>query len=312
MKYITLNTEQKMPVIGLGTWKSASGEVYQAIRWALKLGYTHFDCAQIYKNQEEIGAALHDAMAEDGIKREDLFITSKIWNDAHAPQDVIPAVKRILAELRLEYLDLLLMHWPVAQRKGTEVPQSAADVISLKEEPLELTWAEMEKAQRQGLAKAIGVSNFGPENLSLLLEKGEIAPAVNQVESHPYLQQTELLEFCRKNNIALTAYSPLGSSDRAYKAADEPSLLKDPTVQEVAERNNITPAQVLLGWQIERGVIVIPKSTREEHMRQNLAALSVELDAEDMKKIDAIVSKYRYITGQSFAYGDYTPETIFA
>lgn len=311
MKYITLNNEQKMPIIGLGTWKSAPGEVYQAIRWALKLGYAHFDCAQIYGNQPEIGAALHDAFAEDGIKREDLFITSKIWNDAHEKAEVMPAIKQILSELQLDYLDLLLMHWPVAQKKGTTIPQSAEDVVSLHEVPLELTWAEMENAYNQGICRAIGTSNFGMKNLRNLIEKGSVVPAVNQVESHPYLPQKELGEFCRQNNIALTAYSPLGSADRQNKNNNEPSLLQDSVINEIAEHNNVTAAQILLAWQIQRDVIVIPKSTKEEHLRQNMAASVIELDNADMQKIADISTRYRYIDGTAFAYGDYTAETIF-
>lgn len=312
MKDIQLNTERQMPIIGLGTWKSAPGEVYQAVRWALKLGYTHFDCASIYGNQAEIGQALHDAFKEDNLKRENLFITSKLWNDSHAPADVRPALEETLKDLQLEYLDLWLMHWPVAHKKGVDMPQSADDLISLNEIPLELTWAEMEKAYNDGLVKAIGTSNFGIKNLQQLIDKGQIAPAVNQVESHPYLQQNELLDFCRKNMIAMTAYSPLGSGDRAQKHENEPRLLDEPVINQIAERLNATPAQIDLAWQMNRGVVVIPKSVHENHLKENMAAINIKLDENDMAEIAKLDRGYRFIDGQNFSFGDYSAETIFA
>lgn len=312
MKFVTLNTEQKMPLVGLGTWKSEAGKVYQAIRWAIKLGYRHFDCAQIYDNQIEVGAALRDAINEDGIKREELFITSKIWNDAHLKDDVLPAINKILEELQLDYLDLLLMHWPIAQKKGVNIPQSDDDVISLENAPIEDTWKEMEKAQHQNLTKSIGVSNFGINRLSALVEKSEIIPAVNQVESHPFLPQNELITWCKQNNIVVTAYSPLGSNDRIYKANNEPNLLKNELIQNIAQKNNISEAQVLLAWQIQRNVVVIPKSTNEKHLKDNLAAIMVTLDNKDIEDINNIGINYRYIKADAFSFGEYTNDYIFS
>ena len=314
MKYVKLNTHAKMPLIGLGTWKSGAGEVYSAVRWALKLGYTHFDCASVYNNQAEIGQAFHDAFTEDNLKREDLFITSKLWNDSHSPEDVLPALKQTLHDLQCDYLDLWLMHWPVAQRKNTEVPTADTDMISLSDLPLEVTWAEMEKAYNSGLVKAIGVSNFGVKNLQRLLDNGSIAPAVNQVECHPYLQQTELFDFCNKNLIAMTAYSSLGSSDRtaALKHQNEPKLLEDKTIAEIAARIKATPAQIILAWLMQRGIVVIPKSVHENHLRENLAATNLTLDEADMQKISKLERNYRYLDAKAFRLGGYTPESIFS
>lgn len=166
MRFIKLNNETEMPIIGLGTWKSEPSEAYAAVRWALKLGYTHFDCAAIYNNEEAVGQAFADAMAEDGLKREDIFVTSKLWNNAHRAEDVAPALQEMLTRLKLEYLDLFLMHWPVAQKKEALMPLTADDMLPLSEAPIADTWQAMEELYKEGKAKAIGVSNFGEKSLN--------------------------------------------------------------------------------------------------------------------------------------------------
>lgn len=294
MKTITLNTGSKMPIIGLGTFLSSPGEVYKAVRWALKVGYRHIDCASIYGNQSEVGQALQDAMKEDNIKREELFITSKLWNDSHNIEDVEPACRQTLEELKLDYLDLYLIHWPVAQKKGTQMPQNDEDWISLEDMPLWETYSEMEKLYEQGICKAIGVSNFNEDILAKLISKTQVIPAVNQVECHPLLNQKDLIDYCAKNNIAVTAYSPLGAQ------YSQGSLLSHPRIVEISTKLNVTPAQVLLAWQIARGVVVIPKSVHEDRIRENFASLALTLDNDDIKKIDEMNENHRFITGERF------------
>lgn len=313
MKYVRLNNDSLMPIIGLGTWKSSTGEVYQAIRWAIKLGYRQIDCAPIYGNEKEVGQAIHDAIKEGDIKRNDLFVTSKLWNNAHAKEAVIPALKQTLVDLQLEYLDLYLMHWPVAQKEDVLMPSKAEDMISLKKIPLEVTWAGMEDAYNQGLVKSIGVSNFNAKKLENLKQKAEVMPSVNQIEHHPLLQQNDLIDYCKKNMITITAYSPLGSMDRdaSLKHANEPVLLENAVIKEISERLKVSPAQILLAWSMNKDIVVIPKSVHQNHINENFAAQAVELDDADMKKIDALDKNYRYLQGEVFVLGDYTLENIW-
>lgn len=303
MRYVELNNEIKMPIMGLGTWKSEPSAVYSAIRWALKLGYTHFDCAAIYNNEAAIGQAFADAMREDDLKREDIFVTSKLWNNAHLPEDVPVAYEETLKRLQLDYLDLYLMHWPVAQKKEALMPLSADDMISLEDAPIADTWAVMEELYNKGKVKAIGVSNFGEKRLTELVAISEVNPMVNQVECHPYLPQDELVTYCKNNMIAVTAYAPLGSGSSV--------LLEDETVRKIAEKNKVTPAQVLLAWNMQRGIAVIPKAVDEKHLQENIGALNVTLDEQDMAQIDSLNNGERFLTADVFEIGPYAGTDVF-
>ena len=315
MKTLPFPNGDEMPMLGLGTWKSQPGDVYQAVKTAIQLGYRHIDCALIYGNEAEIGNALTECFQEGLVTREHLWITSKLWNDAHAPEHVQPGIEQTLADLQLDYLDLYLMHWPVVIKQGESFPLSKEKLLSLDELPIATTWKAMEALVDKGLTRHIGVSNFSEKKLQQLLATAQTPPAMNQVELHPYLQQNSLLEFCQQQQIHLTAYSPLGSADRpdSLKAADEPVLLADPKIGEIAQKHGITAAQVLLGWAINRGTVVIPKSTNPDRIAQNLKAADVTLTEADMTAIADLDRHRRYVDGSIWvvAGGPYTLENLW-
>jgi alcohol dehydrogenase (NADP+) len=302
METLKFKNGDTMPAIGLGTWKSGKGKVEEAVKIALNNGYRHIDCASTYGNEAEIGSAFKDIFSQGKIKREDVWVTSKLWNDSHKKEHVIPAIKKTLDDLQLDYLDLYLMHWPVAFKHGVGFPSNDDDYLSLEEVPIIETWNAMIEAKKQGLVKHIGVSNFSSKKLDDLMSQTTETPEMNQVELHPFLPQSELIQFCRENNIHNTAYSPLGSGDRSaqMKAEDEPSLLEEPAIVEIAEKHNVSPAQVLIKWAVSRGTAVIPKSTTGKHIISNLESINVKLDEEDLKKIAGIERHFRYVTGEFF------------
>jgi len=274
---VDLNSGAKIPIFGLGTWKAAKGEVEDAVTEALKLGYRHIDAAACYGNEAEVGSAIKAS----GIDRSQLWITSKLWNNSHKTAAVKPACLKTMEDLGVEYLDLYLIHWPHAfEGGGAMIPKrDDGSVIYDTETDYTETWAAMEELVSEGLVKNIGISNFNSEQVDRVMAMAKITPAVNQVECHPFFSQKPLIEHCAKYGIKMTAYSPLGSGKLA---------LTDERLVSIADKYNKSTAQLMIRWQIQRGVIVIPKSVTPARLAQNIDVFDFEITEEDMLAIDAV------------------------
>lgn len=280
---VPLANGAKMPIFGLGTWQSQKGEVGAAVKTALEYGYTHIDCAHVYENEAEIGNVLAPIFAKGDIKREDIFVTSKLWNTSHKKEQVKPAVKKTLENLQLEYLDLYLIHFPVSQDPETK---TFIDV-SIQE-----TWRAMEELVDEGLVKNIGVSNFASILVKDILSYAKIAPAVSQVERHPYLTIEDHVEFCKKNNIVVTAYGPLGAPGNKNEGL--PHLLGDEVVVKIAEKYGKTPAQILIRFPIEDDIVVIPKTVNLERIKENADVWDFQLTSDEVTQLKALDRNVRY------------------
>ncbi|MCF6765819.1 aldo/keto reductase [Thiotrichales bacterium 19S3-7] len=305
-----MNNQLQIPALGLGTWKAEKGQVYDAVIEAIKIGYRHIDCAWIYGNEEEIGQAISDAIKLNLVKREALFITSKLWNDSHGKENVASAFRKSLSALKLDYIDLYLIHWPVSFIQGTTYPNSQAQLIANNFPLLLETWYEMEKLVNAGYIRSIGVSNFNIKKLTKFLDKVTTKPVVNQVELHPFLAQNDLLDFAKAHQILLTAYSPLGSKGRQVDDTGR-SILEHEVIQSISDKYNITCAQVLIAWAINRHSMVIPKSVNPTRLAQNYQAQFIKLDDNDMHLINQLDKNLRYVDG-SFCTFENTPFTTDA
>ncbi|CAI6336209.1 unnamed protein product [Periconia digitata] len=261
--HFTLNTGAEIPAVGFGTWQAAPNEVERAVETALQTGYRHIDCAAIYRNEAEVG----EGIRKSGVPRSEIFITGKLWNTKHAPEDVEGALDQSLKDLGTDYVDLFLMHWPVAfngaPQKWFPLRQNGLfDLVSI--DPAE-TYKAMEKLLSTGKVRAIGVSNFTANRLTNLLSKINVVPAVNQIEAHPYLQQQALFDFCKEKNILIEAYSPLGNNQTG-----EPRTVDDPLVGKIGEKLGMDGGQLLASWGVQRGTVVLPKSVTPHRIKSNL------------------------------------------
>lgn len=290
---ITLNNGQIMPTLGLGTWKAAPGEVGPAVKYALlEAGYRHIDGAYVYLNEKEIGQTYHEVFQT--LKREDVFITSKLWNTHHQRDAVEVACRQTLADLQLEYLDLYLMHWGVAFKSGSEDKPMGDDGKILTESvSIRETWDAMENLVKLGLVKSIGVANFTTMMLHDLLTYATVKPVNNQIELHPYNSQSELVSYCQSQGVAVTAYSPLGGRNPDNPAS--PRLFNDPLIVELAVKYSKSPSQILINWALSRGTIAIPKSVNPERLKDNLDSVNFELQPSDIDLINALNKNQRFI-----------------
>jgi alcohol dehydrogenase (NADP+) len=306
-----LHTGAEMPAIGLGTFGSDSvpaDEIAAAVVGAAEVGYRHFDCAAVYGNEAQIGEALQAVMA-GGISREEIWVTSKLWNDKHDPTDVIPACMQSLGDLGLDYLDMYLVHWPFPNHHppGADVTTRSHDARPYIHEEYMATWREMEKLVDIGLVRHIGTSNMTIPKLELVLRDARIRPAVNQMELHPHFQQPELFEYVRAHGIAPVAFSPLGSPGRPERdrTADDTVDMEDPVIRGIAGRLGLHPAAVCIKWAVQRGATPIPFSTKRTNYLSNLrAAAGPPLTEEDMHAIAGIDKNCRLIKGQVFLWKD--------
>ncbi|WP_245831024.1 aldo/keto reductase [Sediminibacillus massiliensis] len=250
-----LHNGVEIPSVGLGVYKMAENEVYESVKTALELGYRHIDTASFYENEEGVGRAIKDS----GIPREEIFVTTKVWNDEQGFVETLEAFHRSLTKLGLDYVDLYLVHWPVSDKYKD-------------------TWRALEKVYGDGKARAIGVSNFLPHHLDDLMRDSEIMPMINQIELHPQLSQVETREFCKQHNIAVEAWSPIAKG----------TYLDHPVLQEIAEKYNKTAAQIILRWDFQNEIITIPKSVRKERQRENADIFDFELTQDDIDKINSM------------------------
>jgi len=294
---LKLNSGHSIPQLGLGTWLSKPGEVGEAVKMALEIGYRHIDCAMSYGNQEEIGNVFSSAFGGGKIKREDVFITSKIWNTFHTYEKATAAIDIMLKELQISYLDLCLIHWPQGylEDNGLFPKDANGKIINANTDYLD-TWKAMENAVEAGKVRSIGVSNFNVKQIQRIFEHGTIKPAVLQIEAHPYFSQNNLLQFCKKHGVIVTAFSPLANNAHMFRKEGQPNLLEEKIVLDIAGKHKKTPAQVVIRWAVQRETVAIPKSTRRVRLEENFQVYDFQLSAADVSSIDGLDRNWRILT----------------
>nr|XP_044618395.1 aldo-keto reductase family 1 member C23 isoform X1 [Equus asinus] len=304
---VELNDGHFIHALGFGTYapnEVPKSKAVEATKSAIDAGFRHIDCAHLYDNEKEVGLAIRSKIQDGTVKREDIFCTSKLWATSLRPQLVRPALEKSLKNLQLDYVDLYIIHFPVAVKPGEEhLPQDEQGRMIFDTVDLCATWEAMEKCKDAGLTKSIGVSNFNRRQLEMILNKPGLKhkPVCNQVECHPYLNQSKLLDFCKSKDIVLVAYSALGTQREHWIDHSSPVLLDDPVLCAMAKKYKRTPALIALRYQLQRGVVVLAKSYNEKRIKENVQAFGFQLTSEDMKVLDGLNRNLRYVTLEIFA-----------
>jgi len=309
LKTRRLYTGALMPAIGLGTFGSdhvSADEIAEAVKGAAEVGYRHFDCASVYGNEDRIGGALREIM-RGGVRRADLWIASKLWNDKHGEDDVIASCRKSLDDLQLDYLDAYFVHWPFPNYHPPhcDVQSRSPNAMPYIHENFMRTWRKMEELVDLGLARHIGTSNMTIPKLRLLLRDARIKPAVNEMELHPHFQQPELFAYVRANGIEPIGYCPVGSPNRPERdrTPQDTVDIEDPVIVKIAERLGVHPAVVCIKWAVQRGQTPIPLSTKRRNYEANLrGATGDPLPAQEMREIAGIDRNCRLIKGQVFLW----------
>jgi diketogulonate reductase-like aldo/keto reductase len=312
--YRTLNGGAKMPAIGLGTFGSdhvSHQTVADAVRYAASVGYRHFDCASVYGNEECIGRVFRE-LFQNGLRRDEIWVTSKLWNDKHGENDVIPSCEKSLNDLRLDYLDLYMVHWPFPNHHPPGCDGTARNPLAVPyiHDRYMRTWQKMEELVDRGLARHIGTSNMTIPKMKLLLREARIKPAANEMELHPHFQQPEFFSYLTENGIQPIGFSPLGSPARPERdrTSEDTSPTEDLAIREIAQRLGMHPAVVCIKWAVQRGQVPIPFSTNPKNILNNLLGVTGEpLSSQDMLKIEKLDRNCRLIKGQVFLWKDNQP-----
>jgi len=310
----TLSSGARIPGIGLGTFGSdhvSPSAVADAVRYALSVGYRHVDCASVYGNEGQIGHALN-AIFEEGLRRDEVWITSKLWNDKHDEKDVVAACEKSLSDLQIDYLDLYLIHWPFPNHHppGCDVSARSAHAVPYIHENYMRTWRKMEELINRGLVRHIGTSNMTIPKMRLLLRDATIKPAANEMELHPHFQQPEFFRYLIRSGIQPIGYSPIGSPARPERdrTPADTSPVEDPAICQIARRLGVHPAVVCIKWAVQRGQVPIPFSATPRNILANLLAVTGEpLTQEDMAEIEKLDRNCRLIKGQVFLWKENQP-----